>query len=226
MGKIKRERKKYHMATGGGDKTNVAESERLEDNPLKHPLDVHTDQNIFAGINIQLSDINQFVKAPIVEEAPIVISKSKKSDNKFISNTIQKITKKEKKTKKHQKLLEKLDITQKARLLHRKRQQPLSKQMNAKDQTLWKSSHHKNLCPSNQAAIKSSDRKVSSNYSRNLSSISSLNDGLPALSSAPRFSINDFSVHSKSKSISKTTKKEKICSVRNYNFLMKAMAKK
>lgn len=232
MGKIKRERNKYHITADGGDKTKAAKSETSKPNLLEFPSDAV--QNIFAGINIQLATINKFEETPLAREPFINEDKTTKpniqfavrtsttTDTESVRNVSSKnLTKKEKISLKHQKLMERLDVTQKARLLCQKNQQKQKKRINTStsNQILLESSKRDIRSLITSAAIKPSNQNVNTNVPKNISATPTFNDDLPALNT-------NLYIQSKSKSISKTTKKGKKCFVKNYNFLIKAMAKK
>lgn len=218
MGKIKRERQKYHIAV----KPNNVEPELQKATPIKFQFD--SVENIFAGINIKLSDINKLEEAstiPIqIEEEKNDVQREYQTFSK-ISNTQEKLkilTKKEKMARKHQKLIEKLDVTQQARLRSRKRKQ--KDRMNI-DETLLHLS---------QSDAHSLSAPIAENHEHEKSNRHALktpfNDGLPAINSLgvekDNFRIR---IQAKSKLISKKGENKKNF-VRNYNFLKKAMTKK
>lgn len=127
MGKIKRERQKFHIAATGDD---VA----MDDKPI--PTLVKTpnatlmpaSDNIFAGIDIKLDAINKFADPePVPKEQPAADKSTKSVPYKKSKSDIipvakqpsiapqRQLTKKEKQKLKHEKLLQKIDVIQQAK---------------------------------------------------------------------------------------------------------------
>lgn len=229
MGKIKRERTKYHtVAAKKDDDTNLEKKATL---PCKPQLNW---KNIFAGINIQLSGINKFDENPkSVEVNKDQIHNeetSTETDLKTVlkatdakNASIRSLTKKEKLQMKHKKLMEKLDATQKVTIEFRNRKQKQEQKKKIDDKTLLKSQG--DICPMlTPAATKSSNENVNEQAARNVFSIPSFHDDLPALNSIFQSRKDKLCVQTKS-SISKK-KHGKKNFVKNYNFLKKSMIKK
>lgn len=226
MGKIKRERQKFHIVAENKDVTRITQ----EKSKYK-PLQLNAVENIFAGIQIQLDDINKFEDVPKTE-SPENVEKSssstkESSSHKIIisnnSNKLQKpLTKKEKLVLKHQKLMEKLDVTQKARRLQgQKKKQKRNLENNQQTLLNIKSDVRPMLTPS---AVKPSKKfENGKNHQKNIFAIPEFNDNLPSLSSVfnsrPNQKLIEEKVSKKSKSIANNF-------VNNYNFLKKAMQNK
>lgn len=232
MGKIKRERKKFHIVTEKkNDETNIEKKVNLVFKPKLNVM-----QNIFAGINIQLSDINKLCENPdsavtkdeehsdehiaqtLIETKLKTTSKSTSSQN--LDSKV--LTKKEKLAMKRQRLLEKLDATQKIRNeLQRKPQKPKRK-FNCNEQVSLKSNDV--LSPMlSPAATKSSDPNAKEKAVKNVFSVPSLNDGLPALNNVFASHKDIFSIQKKSSISKKKNFKKQFC--KNFNYLKKSMAK-
>lgn len=239
MGKIKRERQKFHITAAESKAiTTIEQKEKIKYKPIKAQLDAV--ENIFSGINIQLDSINKFeevASAPSKDEIKLkeetklvepdaVDAVIKSLDNKASSTGAPEkhLTKKEKMALKHQKLMEKLDVTHKARL-QLKKKKPKSKQSeHLSDQTLAvsKSEFSSLLTP---AAVKPSTEAPKNNNAapRNVFSIPLLKDDLPPLNSIFGQKLNKTTQKSKNIGKSKNSKKNFVA---NYNFLKNAMAKK
>lgn len=246
MGKIKRERQKYHIAAGN-QSSNIIEEDQSSITLPVLPIKTHLDasENIFSGINIQLDHINKFVE---IASTPST-SKSKVNVEKNVQSILTKdgakasyqkvnfphtppgkhLTKKEKIALKHQKLMEKLDATHKARLEisnNQKKQKPKRSESHHFNQTLAasKSEFRSLLTP---AAVKSCNETSMKNL--NVFSIPLLKDDLPSLDSIfkQKFVGNndirhDHEITMKSKNIEKKSKSKKNF-VANYEFLRKAI---
>lgn len=234
MGKIKRERTKYHtIAVKRDDDPNVEKKPTLAFKPQLNSM-----QNIFAGINIQLSDINKIdenLKSNEVKKEPIrneemsaetnmeTTSKSMNTKREFNHLEQKPITKKEKMALKHKTLMEKLDATHKATAELKKRKQKQKQKNNCDNQVLLKS--QEDICPMlTPAATKSSTQNANQPAAKNVFSIPSFRDDLPALNSVFESRKDILSVQTKSTiSKKKNTKKD---FGKNYNFLKKSMVKK
>lgn len=231
MGKIKRERQKFHITS--------EHKENPQADPKKNPkyksLPSDTVENIFAGINIQIDEINKFEELPLPSRQlvqnvdnvtqPGVIEITEKTSLRTEGNGIGSIksekhlTKKEKMTLKHQKLMQKLDVTQQARLKSKKNKQK----------------HNTNVAKSNQLASNAevfplltpaavNPWRQPNEVPKNVFSLPTFNDDLPSLNPVFELKLNSTKVSSKSKSIAKPNTKKNF--VNNYNFLKRAMAKK
>lgn len=228
MGKII----KYHISAEKRDSKGTIKNERLNQKHMKFQLNAV--QNVFAGINIQLSDINKFEEAPpLTKESKQKIEGkveptqpdeiSTKTSHGSVPIIEKNLTKKEKIALKHQKLMEKLDVTEHARLQSQRKNRRKEKQTNnAGKQTVLKSSQQEVSTLLTPAAIKPSKQYVKGNVAKN---IPLFNDDLPSINSIFEIPKNNFCIQSKSKSILKTSYRKKGF-VKNYNFLKKAMATK
>lgn len=232
MGKIKRERPKYHIVADRKDDEIKTEKKAN----LTYKPHLNSMQNIFAGISIQLSDINKLDENP-----KSAVSKNTEThiENTFIDTNLETalksttpkdvlnesenkpLTKKQKLQLRHKKLMEKLDATQKAKNELQKRQQQSKRKGNFNDQVLSKTQAEIRpmLTP---AATKSSNQDM--NEQKNVFSIPSFHDGLPALNSVFESRKDVLCVQTKS-SISKK-KHGKKNFAKNYNYLKKSMANK
>lgn len=238
MGKIKRERQKFHITAENTDETKLQHNKNstcktLPYQPAAKLLD--NVQNIFAGINIQLDAMNKFddtppktTKEPLQSEKQTIQTEIPQlvkidTDNNTKEFTEKHLTKKEKMILKHEKLMQKLDVTQKARLQSKKKTQTMRSLVSTSEVQSM-------LTP---AAVKSSNSRTNNDYlkiSKSVFAIPSFNDDFPALDSAIELksfqkNLNSQKTASKSKSISKN-KNGKKSFVNNYNFLRKAMANK
>lgn len=235
MGKIKRERQKFHIAAEN-KVTPKVDQKSSNYKLIKSQLDAV--ENIFSGITIKLDNINKFEEfvptppdQPKVNKEKAVEPKVAKDEEKLPEQKVDSnkatgkhLTKKEKMALKHQKLMEKLDVTQKARKTQKQN-------VHRNDQTLStaKSEFRSLLTP---AAVKSS-KEVSKNDNlvpKNVFSIPILKDDLPALDPIFKQGLNGSNdnahkITTKSKNIGKKANSKKNF-VANYDFLRKAMAKK
>ncbi|XP_055305510.1 uncharacterized protein LOC129570107 [Sitodiplosis mosellana] len=242
MGKIKRERQKFHIGAEKKADTVIDQKKTLTYKPIKAQLD--TVENIFSGINIQLDNINKFEEfVPPLIEPKLNVEKTVQSIVD-VNSTEQKVkcnkvdftqaptgkhqTKKEKIALKHQKLMEKLDVTHKARMEHKQKKQK-SKRNDGHlfDQTL-SAPNSEFLSLLTPAAVKSSNEGIMKN--KNVFSIPLLNDDLPALDTIFKQKMNqsnekEHKITKKSKNIGKRTNSKKTF-VANYEFLRKAMMAK
>lgn len=228
LGKIKRGRQKFHIVADKKDDSSLTQKEKTKYKPLQ--LDAV--ENIFAGIKIHLDDINKFEDlqktdaVQNVEKVPEVQEVTKESslisDKIVTTSKPQKpLTKKEKSMLKHQKLMEKLDVTQKARLQCQKKNKKRGLKSNEQTILNCKSEFQSMLTPS---AVKPSGKLINCEKpTKNIFAIPEFNDNLPSLSSVfnLRSNINLEKITNKSKSI---TKKNNF--VKNYNFLKNAMKNK
>lgn len=231
MGKIKRERTKYHT---GAEKKDNEEKWAPTPTPAYKPQ-LSTMQNIFAGISIQLSDINKIdenqqtklteaKKGQMQNDVSSAEAETETTLKSLKSKPDQKgLTKKEKLALKHKRLMEKLDATHKATAELKKRNQKQKQKGNCDGQNPSKS--QEDICPMlTPAATKSSKPNVNQQAAKNVFSIPSFRDDLPALNSVFEARKDILSVQTKS-SISKK-KNGKNGFAKNYNFLKKSMVKK
>lgn len=197
MGKLKRERQKFHITSTVG--TKVAVTPTRPSHKGKPPLPTQLDavENIFAGINIQLDNLNKFVEPEpmvdeietptvpeIVEEKTNITLAVEKPKNK--SDAPEKhLTKKEKMRLKHEKLMQKLDVVAQARAKSSKKKQ--KNKLQQADQSLLpsKAAVKSLLTPAAvrpQQSISETSKNVE-NKTKNIFAIPTLNDDLPSLNS-------------------------------------------
>lgn len=227
MGKIKRERTKYHTEAEKKDDETKWEKQTA---PAYKPQ-LNSLQNIFAGISIQLSDINkidenQLKLSEVEEEQKHNDETSTEAGTEIALKTIKQksdqkpLTKKEKVALKHKKLMEKLDATHKATTELKKRKQ--KQKRNVVNQNAAGSQDV--ICPMLTPAATKSSKPNMNQTAKNIFSIPSFRDDLPALNNVFESRKDILSVQTKS-SISKK-KNGKKDFARNYNFLKKSMVKK
>lgn len=132
MGKIKRERQKFHITSTVDDDANIPMEmgpEVAKYKPLvMAPMQLAVSENIFAGVDIQLDKVNKFSDskpAPPSNEPSIQRQISTKPTVAFGPSATGKperqMTKKEKMKLKHEKLLQKIDVVQQAKRNHEKK---------------------------------------------------------------------------------------------------------
>lgn len=225
MGKIKRERTKYHTVV---DKKDDETKWEKQPTPAYKPQ-LNSMQNIFAGISIQLSDINKIdenqLKSTEVKKEQIhndetsteaemetaLKSMKSKSNRKAL-------TKKEKLALKHKQLMEKLDATHKATTELRKQKQKQKQKRNV-------DKSQEDICPMlTPAATKSLEQNKNQQAAKNIFTIPSFHDDLPTLNNVFESRKDILSVQTKS-SISKK-KNERKGFAKNFNFLKKSLVKK
>lgn len=248
MGKIKRDRQKYHITAENKAENMIEKDQSYTISPIiPIKTQLNASENIFSGINIQLDHINKFVEIASTQsqsESKVNVKKTvQEIDTKNVAKTSEQkldilqsqpgkpLTKKEKIALKHQKLMEKLDATHKARLEisnNQKRQKQKRKQSESHhfNPTLDASKlEHQSLLTS--AAMKSSNEATMKN--QNVFSIPMLKDDLPSLDSIFKQKFvrnnNDHKIIMKSKNIEKNNKSKKTF-VANYELLKKAMMAK
>lgn len=198
MGKIRRERQKFHISSandGDDEILDVAEPPKLLS--IKPISDFDKSANIFAGVNIKLDSVNKF-------EQPSAAKPQKKSTevkpkvdpnvaetSKAISvpQSDKHLTKKEKMKLKHEKLLEKIDVVRQA----------MNKKKKSKKLTSDKASTTKFYpwAPKFDPAEGSIDTMDSAKKE-----LIKLNDSLPSLDSVVQFKSKDIKTgleYSKSK---------------------------
>lgn len=230
MGKIKRERQKFHITAENKDIAKAEKEYKLKNKHLPIPLDAV--DNIFSGLNIQLDGINKFDDdtTPLYEtkerEDVVEVTVKPSSQTKDIEKPQKHFTKKEKMVLKHQQLMDKLDVTQKARLHSRKMKQKRNRNVIEQTLLLSKSEISSLLTP---AAVEPS-KQHPEKHPKNVFSVPSLNDDLPALHSIFALNLNQKSsitngITTKSNSKAKKSNPNEIF-VKNYTFLRKAMAKR
>lgn len=256
MGKIKRERQKFHISPEE-NKTNLLtkSSDVPKYKPL--PLDLNSSSNIFAGINIQLDHINklevddQSSSAPKLSTQSINPIKSSAFDKKLqvasdksikIASNAEEpqkhLTKKEKMRLKHDKFMKKLDVVQQARKESQEKQKK-KKLKPAKESLLPTpidfSSISLNLEPS-PVAVKPKVVQKPIEAPKNIFSVPSFKDDLPALNSIfkikPKDAVNAFgggkSASKRNQKSAKGIQKHEAQKkfVNNLNTLKKLMAQK
>lgn len=202
MGKIKRERQKFHITSMVDDDTDIPLDTNLELTkytplPMAAPMQLDVGENIFAGIDIQLDKVNKFAE-PAKSAAPSTAA----STNKGIStkstpifgspSTAQperKLTKKEKMKLRHEKLLQKIDVIQQAKRKHESKKKKKTK--TPAEQPPQPTVQSINT----PAAVRQPDPSSSKKEFCNLTSIRkelvSLNDSLPSLDSVYRMKSKD-----------------------------------
>lgn len=231
MGKIKRERQKFHITPNADDidmdTVRVAAAPKYSSPALPlAPMRMNAGENIFAGINIQLDKVNKFIEPEARPDAPSVIVAKKKVDANeptiAFSTTPSSakpperhITKKEKMKMRHEKLLQRFAVVEQAR------QKVATKNKKKKVQ---KSNVSIPMAePAKEAQPK---KKLISNLATARKELVSLNDSMPSMDSVLRLKSRDartglepsMSLKSKqrknqplqstSKSITKVTQKE------------------
>lgn len=196
MGKVKRDRQKFHITLTDTKVPVTPTRSSHKDKPaLRTQLDAI--ENIFAGINIQLDSLNKFVEPETMVEdverptEPEFVEKKTNITAAIVKPNIQSyapdkhVTKKEKMRLKHEKLMQKLDVVAQARAKSSK-----SKQKNKLKQA------DQSLLPS-KAAVKSlltpaavrpqpnicETSKKAENQTKNVFAIPTFNDDLPSLNS-------------------------------------------
>lgn len=247
MGKIKRERQKFHITSetkAAASKEAKAPPSKTKKHGAKKVSAVQLDavENIFAGINIKLDAINKFTDEPEVpqpqpiKETILEEPEDRDIDGKlteiqwnFKMNAAEKqLTKKEKLKLKRSKLMEKIDVTQQARIKSQeKRQQKKSK--TATQSPLPSRAEIKSiLTPAAMKPAANSNEGTEKPVAKNVFAVPTFKDDLPALSNI--FKINPDKVADGSKAISKGKSKQKSKQkqnfVKNYNLMKKLMAKK
>lgn len=226
MGKIKRERQKFHITAENKNETKLQQNKTSTCQTLPPRL-LDNVKNIFAGINIQLDAMNKLDDTP-----PKTTTEPLQSEKETIKTNIPQsvkidtekhLTKKEKMVLKHEKLMQKLDVTQKAR--------SQGKRMKKTMPVLVSTPEVRSMTTA--AAVKTSNLRANNDdqkVSKSVFVIPSFNDDLPALDSVAEHKsfqkkLSSHKTASKSKSISKNNNGKKSF-VNNYNFLRKAMANK
>lgn len=246
MGKIKRERQKFHITTTEDKEPTAPKAvSKPKNNAAKKALQQQFDavENIFAGINIQLDSINKLEDVPPPPQ-PIQVTaqpEERETDAKiseiqwnYKATTAEKnLTKKEKLKLKHAKLMEKIDVTQQARLKiqeQRKHKKSKSTQSIAQSPLPSRAEIKSILTPAAMKSTKPIVEKVDAKEAvKNIFVLPSFKDDLPALNI---FKINPIKtgVAEGSKTISKGNGKQKAPKkqnfVKNVNLLKKLMAKK
>lgn len=242
MGKIKRERQKFHITS---TEVKVPTTRPSPKPKSVLPMQLDAVENIFAGINIQLDSINKFEPEPVVEEEkkevePIDEETSKplieKDASKSKAEVSEKhLTKKEKMKLKHEKLMAKLDVVAQARLQSLKKKQ--KNKLKPADQSLLPttSAMKSLLTPAAVRPQPTPTGSSSESKPKNVFAIPTFNDDLPALN--PVFKSSGFKgtfekkeksnkIIKSSKGIGKNKNQPKPNFVKNCNLLKKLMAKK
>lgn len=196
MGKIKRDRQKFHI-TSTDTKVPVTPTRPSHKGKPALPTQLDAVENIFAGINIQLDSLNKFIEPePMVgeverpTEAEIVEEKANSTAAieklKVKPDAPEKhLTKKEKMRLKHEKLMQKLDVVAQARAQSSKKKQ--KNKLKQADQSLLPSEAAvKSLLT--PAAVRpqqiiSKTSKKAEIQTKNVFAIPTFNDDLPSLNS-------------------------------------------
>lgn len=244
MGKIKRERQKFHITTTEEKQPAAPKAvSKPKNTAAKKALQQQFDvvDNIFAGINIQLDSINKLedVPPPPSQEPSKTITtdepEERETDAKLTeiqwnyktTAAEKQLTKKEKLKLKHAKLMEKIDVTQQ---IQEQRKQKKSKSAPIIQSPLPSRAEIKSILT--PAAMKSTrpivEKTDTKEAVKNIFALPKFNDDLPALNI---FKINPIKVGvaGGSKAISKGNGKQKPKKpnfVKNVNLLKKLMAKK
>lgn len=252
MGKIKRERQKFHITTTDTDKESAKPANKPKKggkNAANKALLPQLDavENIFAGINIQLDALNKMDDTPAPQAQPTSAAtptatatepEERETDAKL--NEIQwnykttaaekNLTKKEKLKLKHAKLMEKIDVTHQARIKCQQRRQQLKKSNGAPQSPLPSRAEIKSILtpaatkPTKPPTLSPADEQPEV---KNVFAVPAFKDDLPALNI---FKINPIKVTDGSKGISKgknkPKSKQKQNFVKNCNLLKKLMANK
>lgn len=188
MGKITRERQKFHIASS----TNAPALKAIKqyEVPKYKPMPLaalSVSDNIFSGINIQLEKVNKFTETPkqLASTQSLINQKAAPVDEASIDRTksgvIQstnpadrQLTKKEKMKLKHEKLMQKIDVVQQAK-------QRLKEKRDKKKQKKQQS-----LLPTNPLTMIELPKPIKKRFS-DLKTIEhallSLDDSLPSLDS-------------------------------------------
>lgn len=132
MGKIKRERQKFHITSTVDDDANIPmetgrEVPKYNRLPMA-PMQLAVSENIFAGVDIQLDKVNKFSepKPPPPSTEPsiqkgLLTRPTEAFDPPSTGKPERQMTKKEKMKLKHEKLLQKIDVVQQAKRNHEKK---------------------------------------------------------------------------------------------------------
>lgn len=253
MGKIKRERQKFHITTNE-EKEPAAPKPvtKPKNTAAKKALQQQFDavENIFAGINIQLDSINKLedVPPPPPPQPAKAITTAEPEERETDAKLTEiqwnykataaekQLTKKEKLKLKHAKLMEKIDVTQQARLkVQEQRKQKKLKSAQTVQSPLPSRAEIKSILTpaamksSKPAIVEKAETKEAKETVKNIFAVPKFNDDLPALNI---FKINPIKVGvaDGSKAISKGGDKQKSKQkknfVQNVNLLKKLMAKK
>lgn len=190
MGKIKRERQKFHIASTVDDDADIPidtshEVPTCKPLPLA-PMQLDVSENIFAGINIQLDKVHKFSEpkpTPSSTESSTKKSVSTKPTPKFDPSSAgqseRQMTKKEKMKLKHEKLLQKIDVIQQAKQKHDKKNKKKKKKALA-DHGPPIAKSVNTLLPVIQPSCKP-DKKQICDLTSIRKELVSLNDSLPSL---------------------------------------------
>lgn len=202
MGKIKRERQKFHITSMADDDADNPLGASLEvpkyTLPPPAPMRFDVSENIFAGINIQLDKVNKFVEPKPSAEPPAKKDISTKPTLKFSAPSSEQperqLTKKEKMKLKHEKLLQKIDIVQQAKREHESKKKKKNAKAAIADLTKLPSVGQYVKAPVERLDAQP-ERVASKKPSCNLASVRkelvSLNDSLPSLDTIYRMKSRD-----------------------------------
>lgn len=215
MGKIKRERPKFHITSTVDDDADIPIDTSLEVPTYKPlplaPMQMDVTENIFAGINIQLDKVHKFSEpkpTPASTKKSVSTKPTLKFDPPSAGQSERQMTKKEKMKLKHEKLLQKIDVIQQAKQKHDKKNKkkkdhepPIAKSVNT-------------LLPVIQPSLKP-DKKHICDLTSIRKELVSLNDSLPSLNTVFHLKSKDaktglkqpMTLKSKQRKQSKTTSK-------------------
>lgn len=195
MGKIRRERQKFHITSTPSD-TPAAPNEVPKYKPI--PVKLQPTENIFAGININLEKVAKLpadnFAEPKVKPRSQPATDNNKGENKSKDTVDGKkpiqpekhLTKKEKLKLKHEKLLAKIDVIQQAK--QRVKEKRLKKQKNKEEKitplTLLSAEAVK---ASGSSSSVGGAKKKFGDLNMVKEALLSLNDSLPALDSVYKY---------------------------------------
>lgn len=210
MGKIKRERQKFHISAAGDD-VPMGEIEKSVPFLVQSSKSSFNEtENIFAGIDIKLDAINKLPKPDAVTDADPSAGKStqagsykRKAKSEVVPTTSmpddkrpeRQQSKKQKRELKHSKLMEKINVVQQARQRVKDKQQKKSKKeepSNAKASPLPASAELATLkaklstafgAPKVAAPTKVPQKKFNTSLKTLEDALPSLKDSLPSLDS-------------------------------------------
>lgn len=184
MGKIKRERQKFHITSTVNDEADTAPPDTVHEVPKFRPLPKQLDvtENIFAGINIQLDQVKKFSESkPAPPQAPSTRKEILDKATVKYGQPERQLTKKEKLKLRHEKLLQKIDVIQQAKQKFKEKLKQ-NKGKIASAEPNVKSFITKPMLSSESIAIK----KPLGNLKSIRKELVSLNDSLPSLDSIYR----------------------------------------
>lgn len=225
MGKIKRERQKFHITSTVDDDVDIPIDTSLEVPTYKSlplaPMQLNVSENVFAGINIQLDKVHKFAEpkpTPPSTESSTKKSVLTKSTQKFdppsSGQPERQMTKKEKMKLRHEKLLQKIDVIQQAKQKHDKKNKKKNKAREPTDHASPIAKPANTLLPVIQPYSKPGKKQICDLTSIRKELVS-LNDSLPSLDTVLHLKSKDaktgleqpMTLKSKQRKQSKTTSK-------------------